>query len=272
MRPVATIPMLALCVSTSCVLRPPSLSARAPSFVASAGSLPPPASEPASAPEGVPEGQVIEAGCSFTGVDIKGEPGSLHQVVCPAGCDKETYVIGTDVYKGNSSVCVAAMHAGAIPASGGQATVMLESGRPAYRGSKRNGIMTHDDGAWRASFRFEGVPTAPPPAPVAKAPVLVEAGCTFESKDLKGDPGTVFRVTCPAGCNANKPMIWGSDPYSGHSSVCVAAIHAGLATDDAGGAFMLTIDEGKPAYRGSKRNGVESHDRDADYASFRLRR
>jgi len=89
---------------------------------------------------------------------------------------------------------------------------------------------------------------------------------------LKGDPGTVFRVTCPAGCNAQKPVIYGSDPYAGFSSVCVAAIHAGLASDDGGGAFLLTLEDAKPAYRGSMRNGVESHDYGSFDSSFRFRR
>jgi hypothetical protein len=263
----ATIPMFALCISASCVLRTPTLIARTPSLTAGT-SAPPSGSEAAP----VDDAQIIEAGCSFTGSDIKGEPGSLHPLQCPAGCDKNVDIAGTDDYTSNSPVCVAAIHAGMISERGGQTTVMLEPGRPAYRGSKRNGVQTHDWGAYRGSYRFQGVPIAPVAQEVAPAPVIVEAGCTLEANDIRGEPGSLHRVSCPAGCNTEAPAaVWGSNPYSGHSRICVAAIHAGLSTNR-GGEFTLILEDAKPAFRGSKSNGVESRDWGAYRASFRLRR
>ena len=49
----------------------------------------------------------------------------------------------------------AAIHAGAASPSGGVVTVRLEPGRPAYRGSTRNGVVSGDFGSYPASFRFE---------------------------------------------------------------------------------------------------------------------
>jgi hypothetical protein len=78
-------------------------------------------------------------------------------------------------------------------------------------------------------------------------------------------------VSCPAGCVADHQPLWGSDPYTGDTPICVAAIHAGLLTDQ-GGQVTIILEEGKPAYRGSKRNGLQSGDYGAYRASFRFRR
>jgi len=265
MRLAATIPMFAFCLVAGCVLRTPTLTARGPSLPSMASSAPP-------APEAAPvdDDQLIQAGCTFNGSQIKGEPGSLHRVSCPPGCDKAAQIFGTEEYTADSPVCVAAMHVGALSDGGGEVTVRVEPGRPAYRGSKRNGIASRDWGAYRGSFRFESVAVAAA-APVVAAPVVIEAGCSFHGNEIHGDAGSVHRVSCPAGCNEGTPMVWGSDPYTGDSPICTAAIHAGLITEQ-GGQVTVLLDEGKPAYRGSKRNGVRSSDYGAYRASFRLRR
>jgi hypothetical protein len=252
-------------MAASCVLRTPSLT----SSLGARTSSPPPGHAAADAP--LDDGQIIEAGCTFTGSEIKGEPGSLHQLACPAGC-KADNVVGTDDYTSDSPVCAAAVHAGMISGRGGEVTVMVEPGRPAYRGSKRNGVQSRDWGAYRGSFRFQGVPRVAPEPEVAPAPVIVDAGCTLEANEIHGEPGSVHRVSCPGGCNNVTPAgVWGSNPYSGHSRICVAAIHAGLSTDR-GGEFTLILEEAKPAFRGSKSNGVESRDWGEYRVSFRLRR
>jgi hypothetical protein len=270
-RPGATIALFALCIATSCVLRTPTLTARTPLLIA--GGAPSPPAEPASGPVDAPpdDNQVIEAGCSFAGNDIKGEPGSLHQIACTGRCDKGNQPAGTDVYAGWSSVCIAAVHAGAISDRGGYATLRLERGRPAYRGSKRNGVESRDWTEYRSSFRFEGVAAVAPPPEAPAAPPLIEAGCSFVSNEIHAEPGAVRRVSCPAGCAASG-TVWGSDPYTGDTPICAAAIHAGLASNDRGGDFAIIIEEGRPAYRGSKRNGIQSADHASYRASFRFKR
>ena len=62
-------------------------------------------------------------------------------------------VWGTDIYTDDSALCHAALHAGAIPQSGGVIHVRRAPGRNSYSGSTRNGISTGDYGAWDASFR-----------------------------------------------------------------------------------------------------------------------
>jgi len=265
MRFDATIPMFALCMAASCVLRTPTLSS---SLGASASALP---SAPSAPPaEEVGGGGLIEAGCTFTGRDIKGEPGSQHPLACPARCKKDVGIEGTDVYTASTPVCAAAMHAGMISDRCGEVTVVLEPGRPAYRGSKQNGVASQDWGKYDASFRFEG-PRVVQAAPVVRAPIVVDAGCTFEGNQIHGEPGWVHRVSCPPGCKENS-WVAGTDTYSGNSRICGAAIHAGLSSDEGGGEFTLILGDARPAFRGSKRNWVESHDWGANPVSFRLQR
>jgi hypothetical protein len=69
-------------------------------------------------------------------------------------------VWGTEIYTTDSSVCAAAVHAGAIPASGGEIRAKAAAGCASYPGSKRNGISTNSWGAYGTSFHFVGFGTA----------------------------------------------------------------------------------------------------------------
>ena len=176
----------------------------------------------------------------------------------------------------------------------------LEPGRPAYRGSARNGIESHDYGQYPKSYVLfpsggqaaasvpppAQYPPAPPPAqyppppayaqpaPAGYAPPpmqAIEAGCSFNAGQLRGDIGSSHLVNCPAGCFGGGGGVWGSDAYTADSRICRAAIHAGLITD-AGGTFVVTLDPGRPAYRGSIRNNVHSSDYGQYPKSFHLSR
>jgi hypothetical protein len=63
-------------------------------------------------------------------------------VLCPPNGDVTTsIIIGTDVYRADSAVCVAAVHAGIITvAAGGRVTVTLQPKRDRLTASTRNGI------------------------------------------------------------------------------------------------------------------------------------
>lgn len=268
MRFDATIPILALCMAASCVVRTPTLSSSLGASVPAGIPAPPPPSAP---PDEEPDaGGIIEAGCTFTGSAIKGGPGSVHVLACPR-CDKTDNVFGTDVYTSDTPVCAAAMHAGMISDRGGQVTVVLEPGRPAYRGSKHHGIASRDWGAFHDSFRFQGPRVAADDVEPVRAPIVVDAGCSFEGNQIHGEPGSVHRVSCPPGCKENG-WAAGTDTYSGNSRICAAAIHAGLSSDERGGEFTLILGDKRPAFRGSKRNGIESHDWGEYAISFRLQR
>jgi LCCL domain len=230
-----------------------------------------PAASDESAGSEAPAGGVIEAGCNFNGGQLQGELGSEFQVACPDGCAAQGATWGSDVYTVDSAICRAGIHAGAIPATGGIVEVRLEAGRPAYRGSARNGIESYDHGAHAKSYAVLNAQEGPAMvAAAASAPDVIEAGCTYNGAQVVGEVGAHVVVACPAGCSG-QGAVWGSDAYTIDSSVCAAAVHAGVIGDD-GGEVGLSLEPGRPAYRGSTRNGVQSYDHGAKHKSFRLDR
>lgn len=64
-----------------------------------------------------------------------------------------------------------------------------------------------------------------------------------------------FRVT-----GAGEGTIWGTDIYTGDSSLAVAAVHAGLVKPGDSAVIKVTVVPPLNAYQGSLRNGVTSHD------------
>lgn len=62
-------------------------------------------------------------------------------------------VWGSDVYTDDSSICTAAVHAGAITLEeGGEVVIEMRAGETSYRGTTTNGIRTEPWGAWDGSF------------------------------------------------------------------------------------------------------------------------
>lgn len=250
----------------------------------------------------VAAGGVIEAGCSFNGGQLQGDVGAVFQVACPANCESSGTVWGTDIYTADSGLCRAGIHAGLISPGGGMMVVRLEPGQPAYRGTVRNGVQSVDYGRYGKSYvlfpaggaaaaappsqypppsqqQYAPPPPAqvPPPGPqpagyatVRPAGPVIEAGCSFSANQIRGEIGTSHLVNCPPGCG--KGSVWGTDVYTADSSVCHAAVHSGLATDAAGGTFVVTIDPGRPAYRGSVRNGIHGSDYGSYAKSFHVSR
>jgi hypothetical protein len=112
-------------------------------------------------PPGPPTGsvlaqqQAIEAGCSFNANQIQDAAGAARLIACPPGCAQQGGLWGTDVYTADSGICRAAIHAGMISDGGGMVVVVLDSGRPAYRGSVRYGVTSSDYGSYPKSFRLQ---------------------------------------------------------------------------------------------------------------------
>ncbi|KAL4617320.1 macrophage mannose receptor 1-like [Arapaima gigas] len=78
-------------------------------------------------------------------------------VHCPAGCATEPYdVYGTTIYRGDSTICAAAIHAGVIlNENGGDCTLLKMPGQSIYPGSTMNGITTKQySGNFQTSFQF----------------------------------------------------------------------------------------------------------------------
>ncbi|GAA6074574.1 macrophage mannose receptor 1, partial [Tachysurus ichikawai] len=78
-------------------------------------------------------------------------------VHCPAGCAEQFYsVYGTMTYRGDSTICTAAIHAGVILNEiGGDCTVLKAPGQDFYSGSTRNGITSRQySGSYYVSYQF----------------------------------------------------------------------------------------------------------------------
>jgi hypothetical protein len=197
----------------------------------------------------------IEIACATTarGTELREIAiGTSVAITCPAGCGSGAAVWGSDVYTDDSSICTAAGHAGVVDlARGGAAILTVLAGESSYPGTTRNGVTTRNWGSWGRSFAFETRSTSPVVA--ASVPI----GCATPAVDLGLEIGGVVTVGCPAGCTADAP-VWGTDAYAGDSSVCRAAIHAGLIDAARGGLVTLTLAMGRTGYASSERNGVAS--------------
>nr|XP_040053507.1 macrophage mannose receptor 1 [Gasterosteus aculeatus aculeatus] len=78
-------------------------------------------------------------------------------VHCPARCANAYHrVYGTSVYRGDSNICAAAIHAGVIlNEGGGDCTLLKVEGQDFYPGSTRNGITSLQyDGNYAVSYTF----------------------------------------------------------------------------------------------------------------------
>ncbi|KAF4077177.1 hypothetical protein AMELA_G00205040 [Ameiurus melas] len=78
-------------------------------------------------------------------------------VHCPAGCANGDYsVFGTITYRGDSTICAAAIHAGVIlNEMGGDCTILKAPGQNFYSGSSRNGITSKQySGTYSVSYQF----------------------------------------------------------------------------------------------------------------------
>ena len=84
--------------------------------------------------------------------------------------------------------------------------------------------------------------------------------------DYRDRVGARVAFDCPT--NGSDVTIWGTDTYSDDSSVCTAAVHAGLISFGRGGRVVLQIKPGQSRYNGSTRNGVQSESYAAWEGSF----
>lgn len=98
-------------------------------------------------------------------------------------------------------------------------------------------------------------PTAqptPPQGPAAGGVAGTDWNATATS--LRGRNGEQFVFQCPPGGTAGRGP-WGGDVYADHSSVCTAAVHAGLVSFASGGSATIEIRAGQDFYAGSPGQG-----------------
>lgn len=195
--------------------------------------------------------------------------GARIAVTCPAGARQAT-IWGTGTYTSDSAICAAATHAGALPGTDvGTVVVEVAPGLPAYEGTIRHGIASTAYPAWSLSYRFPEAPAAPEPAPGETVFFDHTGDWMTPPNRIPATPGVVYRFTClPA--EGRSGNVWGTDIYTDDSSICEAAVHAGLIQREEGGVLHYERLGAQSSFRGSVRNGVSSSSYPAWPGSFRF--
>lgn len=213
-------------------------------------------------------------------------PHARFAVRCPAEHEIGGSVWGTDLYTDDSSVCQAALHAGRITENGGgDVAIEVRPGEHSYRGSVRHGVTSSAYGTWHCSFVIVsdrctegstkcGTTCTDLSLDAAHCGACGHACGVDESckkgvcvAGIDGDwllnaqrwPCTVGHahvVRCPP-LPGSIPFgtVYGSGPYTNDSSICAAAVHAGV-IGRAGGEVTIEMRPGMKKYPGSTAHGV----------------
>ena len=84
----------------------------------------------------------------------------------------------------------------------------------------------------------------------------VAATWTTSASTFRGQNDQQFEFVCPSG--GQPGTVWGTDVYTDDSSVCTAAVHAGLIDLASGGTVTIVMLPGRDAYSPTDRNGISS--------------
>lgn len=87
----------------------------------------------------------------------------------------------------------------------------------------------------------------------APAPRL---NCASNLRSVPIEAGESMTVECPRRCT--RQPVWGTDVYSADSSVCAAAVHAGLVDPATGGLVLVQASGAEERFASSERNGIRS--------------
>ncbi len=176
---------------------------------------------------------------------------------CSAEATRSGKVFGADVYSDDSSICRAALHAGAVPPTGGPVTVYPVQPLGLYEGYPRHGVGSARAGNHTASFALAVLP----------ADRLSHLPCPVDGTTLRGTTRPIHCWCSPTDVLAGD--VWGTDLYADESKVCRAAIHAGVLTLN-GGIIGLRAEAGEESYTGSVRHQVTSQNHGGAPGSIRF--
>jgi hypothetical protein len=196
--------------------------------------------------------------------------GAPFTVICPAGSAGGS-VWGAGIYTDDSSICAAAVHAGAITFAGGSVDLELRPGEPSYPAITSNGVSSSSWGAWSGSFV---ILNGPGPTAASRSPQIVVGGprvigWSDNAVNHRASVGQQFDYMCPAG--GAPGSVWGDAIYTDDSSICGAAVHAGVISAAAGGVVTIEMVAGQPGYAGTASNGVTSSSWGSWSGSYRVR-
>jgi hypothetical protein len=201
-------------------------------------------------------------GWAATSGDAPGVTGNRYAFTCPA-YGTPSSVWGNGTFTDDSSVCTAAVLEGRITlAGGGDVTVALQAGKSSYAGAKANGITSSSYASWPRSYTITAAAAAT--AAVADG----GTGWTVNGSGVDSFLNSRFSFACPA--NGTPGSVWGTGTYTSDSSVCTAAVHAGLISVARGGTVTAEMRPGQSSYKGSTAHGITSNSYGSWSGSFVL--
>jgi hypothetical protein len=83
---------------------------------------------------------------------------------------------------------------------------------------------------------------------------VLPATWTTDTKPYSCTIGARYTYDCPPAGTAS--TVWGSGPYTDDSSLCTAAVHAGVITLASGGLVTIEVRAGESSYASSTANGI----------------
>lgn len=172
---------------------------------------------------------------------------------CPAGFGT-TSVWGSGPYTGDSNICAAALHAGAISKQGGPVFAQKAPGQASYAGSSSNGVITSDWQGFEFSFTIDGSQTNTVPKQTSDAALKIVDLKTVEVCKTLPKNVDIYSCNCPANAST-AGSVWGSGPYTTDSNLCAAARHSGVIGTQGGDVVVLRL-QGLSHYSSSQSGGV----------------
>ena len=192
------------------------------------------------------------SGWGATARAYNGQNGAQYTYTCPNFGTRGS-VWGTDVYTDDSSVCTAAVHAGYMTlAGGGTVTIEIRPGEASYTGTQRNRVTSNSYPSWNGSFVIVGAQADHPPTRGDGG-----SGWNQTAGRFREWPGTQIAYNCPPGGPIGS--VWGTNVYTDDSSVCTAAVHAGVIEVRTGGRVVIEMVDGQQAYGATTREGIKSN-------------
>ncbi|MGI8811550.1 MAG: LCCL domain-containing protein [Pyrinomonadaceae bacterium] len=95
---------------------------------------------------------------------------------------------------------------------------------------------------------------AEPNKPNDESEEITPISWTTSAAGFKEETGLTYKFQCPAG--GTPSAVWGSDIYTADSSVCTAAVHAGVIMLSKGGDVTIEFRPGRSVYGSTTRNGI----------------
>ncbi|HYO45712.1 MAG TPA: LCCL domain-containing protein, partial [Gemmatimonadota bacterium] len=105
-------------------------------------------------------------------------------------------------------------------------------------------------------------------APGARAMHEIQGDWSTRANQAKAPVGALVEFECPRGGTGGN--VWGTDVYTDDSSICEAAVHAGMIVRADGGIVRFELLGAQPSFQASERHGVRSIDYPTWPGSFRF--